>query len=128
MPTFTASLTMTSGDSVPAGLNIPRRITVPFTLEYVEDSQKTVNVPANTTDFPVALDSVSAPKVLFVRTLNAAVTVSLINGADDVPTTLAAESGWFLFISQTGQPINQLTITTTSTPVGGARVEVMAFE
>lgn len=128
MSTFTASLTMTYGDSVPAGLNIPRRITVPFTLEYTEDALKTVNVPANTTDFPVALDSVSAPKVLFVRTLNAAVTVSLINGSATVSTTLAAEAGWFLFISQTGQPINELTITTTSTPVGGARVEIMAFE
>lgn len=128
MPTFTATLTMTSGDSVPAGLNIPRRITVPFTLEYVEDSQKTVNVPANTADYGVRFDSILAPKVLFVRTLNADVVVNYIAGSDAVPVTLAASAGWTLLISQTGLSIEELTITTTSTPVGGARVEVMAFE
>jgi hypothetical protein len=128
MPTATATLTLSYGDSVPAGQNIPNRTTLTFSVEYTEKSLKTVAVPASTVAFPVALDTVAAPKLLLARSLDVDVELGLSDGVDTVATALAAASGWILISNPNGQDVNALTITTPASPAGGARIEILAFE
>lgn len=128
MPQLTATLTLSYGDSTPVSQNVPKRTTLTFNLTYTEVSIKTVAVPANTVAFPVTLDSVTAPKFLFARALDVDVEIGLSDGADTVPTQLAASDGWLQICTPNGQEINALTITTPVSPVGGAHVEILAFE
>lgn len=128
MPDFSATLSIVYGDATPAGSNVPQRRALTFEFAYTEESCKTVAVPASTTDFPVDLDTVSAPKMLLIRSRDVDVTITLVNGADDVPTSLAATNGWVMFCNPNGQPVNALTITTPASPASGARVEILAFE
>lgn len=128
MPTVTATLTLSYGDSIPAGQNIPNRSTLTYTADYTEKSLKTVAVPASTVAFPVTLDTVTAPKLLLARSLDVDVELGLSDGVDTVPTALAAAEGWVLLINPNGQDINALSITTPASPAGGARIEILAFE
>lgn len=128
MPTLTAELAISYGDTLPALNVVPWRGKFSFELTYTEESIKIVQIPASTTDFAVNLDTVAAPKFLFVRALDTDVTVKLKNGADDVPTQLAAAGGWAMIVTPAGQAVNQLLITTPASPTTGARVQVLAFE
>lgn len=128
MPTLTATLTLSYGDSVPVGQNVPCRTTHTFTMEYTEKSIKTVAVPAATVLFPVALDTVGSPQFLLVRSLDVDVELGLTDGESVVPTQLAAGAGWVMIACPNGQDINALGITTPVSPAGGARIEILAFE
>jgi|JI10StandDraft_1071094.scaffolds.fasta_scaffold192974_2 hypothetical protein len=128
MPQLTATLTLSYGDTLPVGQNVPLRTTLTFNLTYAEKSLKTVAVPASSTAFPVALDSVTRPKFLFVRALDVDVEIGLSDGSDTVPTQLAAADGWLQLCTPNGQDLNEITITTPVSPASGAHVEILAFE
>lgn len=128
MPTLTATLTLSYGDTLPVSQNVPNRTTLTFNLTYTEKSLKTVAVPANTVAFPVTLDSVSSPKFLLARSLDVDVEIGISDGVDTVPTALAAADGWFMLSTPNGQDINKITITTPVSPASGAHVEILAFE
>jgi hypothetical protein len=129
MGTLNATLTLSYGDTTPTG-SVPRRIPLSFDLTYVEWYGGIILVPASSTDQAITFGTVGAPKLLFARSLNADVSVKLSDGvvATPAPTTLTSTGGWVLLSSQTGQAINRLLVTTGSTPVGGAQIEVLAFE
>ncbi len=129
MPTLSVSLTVSYGSLVPNGA-VPRREPFTYLLEYSEESCKVVAVPPNSTDFPIALDSVANPKFLMVAVDLADVIVSLDDGVTNAPTTttLAAGAGWIMMVNPLGQTINGLKVTSPSSPASGARVRVIAFE
>jgi len=127
MPTLTVNATISYGSTVPDG-SVPCREPIAFTLNYSESSIKIVQIAASTTDFPVSLDTLGAPKFVFVQSVETDVTVKLSDGVDSVATTLAQSSGWAMLANPNGQPVNQLLITTPASPVTGARVRILAFE
>jgi hypothetical protein len=129
MATLTVSATLTYGDTTPDGA-VPSREPLTFSLSYTESSCKTVQIPANTTDFSIELDTVSAPKFLFAKALDTDVTVKLSDGVvvTPTPTSLAAASGWIMLANPNGQAIKELLVTTPVSPASGARVKVLAFE
>lgn len=129
MPTLTFSGTLTYGDTTASG-SVARREILSLTFTYTETSIKTVVVPASAVDSAIALDSVSAPKYVFVESLETDVTVKLSDGvvATPTPTSLKAASGWVLIANPDGQEINSLLVTTPASPTTGARVRILAFE
>ena len=127
MPTLNAELNLSYGDAVPAG-DVPWRKKFTFNLVYTEESVKIVQIPASTTDFPVLLDTVAAPKFIFARALDTDVVVKVSDGTDDAPTALAAAGGWMMIANPNGQTIDRLLVTTPASPTTGARVQVLAFE
>lgn len=129
MATLTVSATLQFGDTTPDGA-VPCRIPLTFTLDYTEESVKTVAIAASATDSSIELDSVTAPKFLFVRSLATDVTVKVTDGvtADPTPTSVAEDGGWVMLANPNGQAINQLLVTTPASPATGARVQVIAFE
>lgn len=124
---ITATLTLTYGDATPPGNTLMKQ-NFTFAFDYAEESTKTVHVPASSTDFPITLDTVSAPKFLFARTKDTDVTLKLSDSTDTVPTALAAASGWLMLCNPDGQDINRLLVTTGATPAGGAHIEIISFE
>lgn len=129
MSTLTATLQMSYGDSTPTGVNIPARQTLTFTLAYTQESAKTVLVPAASADFSVLLDTIGAPKFLFMQSLDVDVTVKLSDGvvATPTPTALAGGSGWVLVANPNGQDIDRVLITAPASPVTGAHIQILAF-
>jgi len=127
MPTLTVSATLSYGNTVPDG-SVPCRLPLSYSLTYTEASNKIVHIAANTVDFPVALDTVSSPKFVFVQSLETDVTVKLSDGVVSVPTALTPTAGWVMLANPNGQPVNSLLITTPASPVGGARVNIISFE
>lgn len=129
MATLTFTGTLTHGSSTPEGA-VPCREPFSFTVDYTEDSIKTVTVAASTVDGAVTLDTVSAPKFLLVQAVETDVTVKVSDGvtADPTPTQLTAGDGWIMIANTNGQPINALLITTPASPTTGARVRVLAVE
>lgn len=130
MPTLTAQLSISYGDSIPNAQVIPWRNVFNFSLTYTEESIKTVAIPANTTDFSITLDTVTAPKFVFMRTLDVDVTVKVSDGVvvTPTPTALGAASGWLMFVNPNGQPVDTFLVTTPASPTTGAHVQVLAFE
>ena len=128
MPDVTATLQLSYGDSTPAGQNVPLRSVNTFTLTYTEESVKRVLIAAGTTDFPVTLDTITAPKLLMVRAIDVDVTVKLSDGVTNTISAAAAASGWIMIANPNGQAVNNLLITTPASPTTGAHVEVIAFE
>jgi hypothetical protein len=127
MPTLTVSATLSYGNTVPDG-SVPCRLPLTYTLQYTEASNKIVHVAAGSTDFAVSLDSVSAPKFVFVQSLETDVTVKLSDGVTSVPTALTPSGGWVMLANPNGQPVNELLVTTPASPVGGARISILSFE
>ena len=129
MPTLTFTGTLTHGDSTTEGA-VPCREPLTFSVDYTEDSIKTVSVAAAASDFSISLDSVAAPKFLLVQSRETDVTVKLTDGvtADPTPTQLTAADGWVMIANTNGQPINALLVTTPASPTTGARVRVLAVE
>ena len=127
MPTLNVSATLSYGSTVPDG-SVPCRLPLSYTLSYSEASSKIVHVAAGVTDFSVALDSVAAPKFVFIQSLETDVTVKLSDGVTSVPTALTPTGGWVMLANPNGQPINELLITTPASPVSGARVSIISFE
>lgn len=128
MPTLTCTLSFSYGDVPPPATNVPLRTAKIIEIPYTEESVKRVRVPASSTDFPIALDSVGAPKFLFVGAVDIDATVKLSDQTDDVGTALSAGSGFVCITNPSGQPINQLLVTTAATPTTGALIEILAFE
>lgn len=124
---LTATLTLQFGDASVQGA-VPARRPLTFSLAYTEESQKIVSVPANTTDQPIALDSVASPKFLFARAIDIDLDVKLVSGSDEVATNLAVSSGFILIANPSGQAINSLLVTTPASPSTGGRIEIIAFE
>jgi hypothetical protein len=128
MPILEASVTIAYGDTLPATGTVPWRKTFPFSLTYNEESIKTVAIPASTTDFLLTLDTVTAPKFIFMRAIDVDVTVKYSDGTDEVATALSATSGWLMIVNPNGQPMNRFLVTTPASPTTGAHVQVLAFE
>lgn len=129
MATFTATLQMSYGETTPVGSNIPARQTVSYTLTYTQESVKTVLIAANTTDFAIDVDTLTAPKVLFVQSLDVDVTVKLSDGVvvTPTPTALAGGSGWIMLANPNGQAIKSVLVTTPVSPTTGAHIQLLAF-
>lgn len=127
MPQLNVTMTLSYGS--PVGTNTtPWKEPLSFTLSYTEESVKTVAIAASTVDFPVALDTVTAPKFLFIRCLETEVTVKLVSGADESATAMRPSDGWVMIANSAGQAINSLLVTTPVLPATGARVQILAFE
>lgn len=124
---LTATLSLTYGDSAIQGAVLAKR-PFTFTLAYGEESTKIVSVPAASTDYPISLDSVTAPKFFFMRAVDIDLEVKLVSGGDEVETSLAVASGYILIANPSGQAINSLLVTTPATPTSGGRIEIIAFE
>lgn len=127
MPTLTATLMLNYGPSTPSGA-VQQRLPLTYTLDYTEAADKVVHVAPSQTNFPISLDSVAAPKFLFIRAVDIDVQVTLGDGTDTVPTALAVAQGWVMLSNPNGQDINTVLVTTPATPTTGARVQVIAFE
>lgn len=129
MPTLTANLIISYGSVLPNGA-VPRREPYTFTLDYDEESTKIALVPPGSTDFVISLDTVGAPKFLFVYAELADVLIKLSDGVNPEMTTtsLSADAGWMMFVHPIGQPIRRLLVTTASSPISGAKVRVISFE
>lgn len=129
MATLTVSATLTYGDTTPDGA-VPCRTPLTFSQAYTEQSIKTVQIAASVTDFSVVLDTVTAPKFLFVQSDTTDVTVKLSDGVvvTPTPTSLSENGGWIMIANPNGQAIKELLITTPASPIGGARVKILAFE
>jgi len=125
--TLTVATTITFGDSALNG-GIPQRVPLSFALTYAEESNKTVLVPAASTDFEITLDSVENPKFLLVRSLDVDCSCKLVSGLTNAPTELAGGGGWIMITNPSGQPINSLLVTTPASPSSGAHIQVIAFE
>ncbi len=128
MPALEVSLSIAYGDTLPATNTVPWRKNFTFSLTYTEESIKTVAIPAATTDFPILLDTVTAPKFVFARAVDVDVIIKFVDGADEVPTALAAASGWLMIVNPNGQPMDSFLVTTPASPTTGAHVQVLAFE
>lgn len=129
MPTLTVAATLTYGGTTPDGA-VPCRMPINFALDYTEQSIKTVQIAASTTDFPITVDTVGSPKFLFARSDTTDVILKLSDGvtADPTPTGLSEDGGFIMLANPNGQAITQLLVTTPASPTGGARVTVIAFE
>lgn len=130
MPTLTVSATITFGTTDSTTGAVSSREPLSFELTYTEASIKTVQVAASASDQSVTLDSVTAPKFLFVQSLEGDVSVKLDDGVttDPTPTAVAAEDGWVMIANANGQEINELLVTTPASPTTGARIKILAFE
>lgn len=129
MADLTVAATLTFGSSTPDGA-VPCREPLSFTVSYTEKTDKTVQIAAGVTDFPIDLDSVGAPKFLFIQALETDVTVMLSDGvtANPTPTAVAEADGWVMITTTVGQEINALLVTTPASPTSGARLRVLAVE
>lgn len=129
MPSLTAALTLTYGDTTPDGA-VPCRVPLTFTMAYTEQSIKTVQIPASTTDFPVNVDTVGSPKFIFAEVDTTDVTVKLSDGVvvTPTPTSLSESGGWLMIANPNGQQIKTLLVTTPASPATGALFKVIAFE
>jgi len=129
MATLTVTTVISYGSTTPDG-SVPCREPLSMTFTYTEQSIKTVQIPAATVDFPVLLDTVGAPKFVFVQSLETDVTLKLSDGivATPTPTALAQAGGWVMISNPTGQPIKQFLVTTPASPTTGARVKFLSFE
>ena len=129
MPNLTVTATMVYGDITPDGA-VPCREPLSFTLAYTEASIKTVQIAASTTDFPISVDTVGAPKFIFAKSESTDVTVKLSDGvvATPTPTSLSEDGGWIMLANPNGQAVKSLLVTTPASPASGARVKVIAFE
>jgi len=130
MPTLTANLVVTYGSLIPNGA-VPRRDPFIFALDYTEESSKLVHVPPAVIDYPVQLDSITAPKFLLLSCELADVSIQLSDGLDEggrVTSALAAGAGWIMFVHPVGQQIKEILVTTPASPVSGARIRIISFE
>lgn len=131
MASLTATLQLSYGEAVPAGVNIPARQTLTFTLPYVQESAKTILVPAASTNFPIDLDTLTAPKFVFAQSLDVDVTITLSDGvvATPTPSALQGGAGWFMVANgaTAGQAINRIFVNTPASPTTGAHIQVLAF-
>jgi len=129
MPTLTIDMTITHGDSS-AQTSVPCREPRSFSITYTEESVKRVRVPAGATDTVILLDSVNAPKFIFIESIETNVTIKLSDGvaADIAPTAVAEDTGWVMIAHPTGQAIDRLLVTTPASPVEGALIRILAFE
>lgn len=129
MPKLTVAATLTYGDTTPDG-SVPCREPLSFTFDYTEQSIKTVQIPASTTDFAINVDTVGAPKFLFAKSETTDVTIKLSDGVVVTPTpsALSEEGGWIMLANPNGQVIKTILVTTPASPTAGARVKVIAFE
>jgi hypothetical protein len=129
MPTLTVTSVITYGSTVPDG-SVPMREPVSMTFTYTEQSIKTVQIAANITDYSVTLDTLDAPKFVFIQAVETDVTVKLSDGTvvTPTPTALAVASGWVMLANPAGQPIKEFLVTTPASPTTGARVKFLAFE
>jgi len=129
MPDLTVAATLTFGPTTPEGA-VPCREPLDFTVTYTEISHKIVTVAAAAVDFPIALDTVTAPTFLLVQSDVTDVVVKLSDGvtADPTPTALTEAKGWVMITNPTGQTINALLVTAPASPTTGARVRVLAVE
>ena len=129
MPTLTVSATLTYGNTTPDGA-VPCREPLTFTLTYTEKSDKIVQLAASVTDSAISLDSVTAPKFVFVQSIETDVTVKLSDGvtADPTPTSVAEGDGWIMIANPNGQAINSILVTTPASPTTGAQVRILAVE
>lgn len=127
MPSLTVEMILSYGPTTPTG-TVPCRKTTSLTFAYNEQSIKTVHVPPGQPAFAVALDTITAPKLLLIRAVDVDVGVGLSDGVTTTNTALSAAGGWTLLSNPSGQPINALTIATPASPVAGAYVEILAFE
>jgi len=129
MATLTVTTVISYGSTVPDG-SVPCREPLSLTFTFTEQSTKIVQIPAATVDFPVLLDTVGAPKFVFVQALETDVTVKLSDGlvVSPTPTSLAQAGGWIMLSNPTGQQIKQFLVTTPASPTTGARVKFLSFE
>jgi hypothetical protein len=129
MPTLTFSGTLTYGSTTPEG-SVPCREPLSLSIEYSEAAMKTVQIAANSTDFPITLDSVDSPTFLFIEALETDVTVKLSDGVvlSPTPTDVTENGGWVMIATPSGQQINQLLVTTPASPATGARIRILAVE
>ena len=129
MPTLTITGSLSYGSTTPDG-SVPCREPLTYSLTYTEQSIKTVQIAASTTDFPITLDTVGSPRFIFAKAELTDVTVKLSDGvvASPTPTSLAESGGWIMIANPNGQTINRLLVTTPASPTSGARVKVLAFE
>lgn len=129
MPSLTVDMTITHGETADENA-VPCREVFNFALTYTEESVKRVRIAAGATDDVVLLDSVDAPKFLFVQSIETDVTVKLSDGvaADIAPTAVAEGDGWIMIANPAGQPLDRLLVTTPASPVEGALIRILAFE
>lgn len=126
MPTLTAVLTLTYGDTGTG--NVPQRKTHSYTQEYTEESSKIVAVAASQTDFPILLDSLGDPKFICISGVDEDLTIKLGDGVDTLATAISAASGYLVIANPAGQGIDRLLVTTGATPLTGAHIRITAFE
>jgi len=129
MPTLTADLILTFGDTTP-DTAVPCREPFRFSITYTEESTKRVRIPAGSTDFPVLLDTVGDPKFVFITALENDATIKLSDGVatDPAPTELIEGNGWIMLSNPTGQVIDRVLITTAASPSEGSLVRIVSFE
>jgi hypothetical protein len=129
MPTLTADLVLTFGDTTPETA-VPCREPFKFTITYTEESSKRVRVPAGSTDMLVSLDTVGDPKFVFIRSLSNDVTVKLSDGVatDPAPIQLTEDDGWIMIANSGGQAVDRVLLTTPLTPSEGSLVRIVSFE
>ncbi len=126
MPTLTAVLTLTYGDTG-AG-NVPLRKTYSYVQEYTEESSKIVAVAAAQTDFPISLDSLGDPKFVCISGVDEDLAIKLGDGSDTLATAISAESGYLVIANPSGQGIDRILVTTEATPLTGAHIRITAFQ
>lgn len=127
MATLNVNMILSYGDTAVQG-SVPMRLPLVFTLEYQEETVKTVLIAANQTDVPIDLSTITAPKFLFARTLDVDVTLKLKTGLVELPTQLSVAGGWVMIANANGQTINSLLVTTPVSPSSGARLQIISFE
>lgn len=129
MPDLTVDMTITHGAGT-GTTDVPCRESFSFTLTYTEESVKRVRVAAAAVDTEVTLDTVGAPKFIFVQSIETDVTVKLSDGvaADIADTAVAEGAGWVMIANPSGQPIDRLLVTVPASPVEGALIRIMSFE
>lgn len=129
MPTLNVEMVLSYGDLTP-DTAVPCRTPLSFALTYTEEATKRVRVPASSTDFLVALDTVNAPRFLFVQSIEEDVTIKLTDGVVTDPASIAVAegSGWIMIACPTGQAVNKLLVTTAASPATGALIHIISFE
>ena len=127
MSTLSLECTLVYGATTPTGA-VPIRIPLSYTVEYTEESCKTVRVAAAATDTLVQFDTVTAPKFLLVRSLEGTVTLKLGDGTTTVISGLTEEDGYILIACPAGQDIDRVLVTTPASPSSGALIDIKAFE
>jgi hypothetical protein len=129
MPTLTADLVLTFGETTPDNA-VPCREPFKFTITYTEESTKRVRIPAGSTDLLVNLDTVGDPKFVFIQALSNDVTVKLSDGTatDPAPIQLTEADGWIMICNPGGQSVDRVLLTTPVTPSEGSLVRIVSFE